>query len=110
MTTHRPGRKSTSSAHRSDRRRLASQSLLKDLGLGGISLCRNRSWSRSDTLSGITVLHRSLMNRWPRPEALRGVANLRLEVLVGPEMLPRDDRLGAKLGLEGGVLAHCFGS
>ena len=69
-----------------------------------------RSWSRSDTLSSIAVLHRTLVGGRARPEALRGRADLRLEVLVGPKVLSRNDRLRSKLGLEGRISTHRLGS
>jgi hypothetical protein len=110
MAVHRPGSESTSSTHRSDRSSLSSQSLMQDLNLRRVALCRSWSRSRSNALRSVTILHGSLMNRRPGPEALRGCVHLRLELLIGPEMLTRNDRLRAKLGLEGRVPAHCFRS
>lgn len=111
MAIHRPSGKSASSTHRPDRSTsLSSQSLMQDLNLRRCPLCRRWSRSRSNALRGIAVLHRSLMSGRTRPEALRGCVHLRLELLIGPEMLTRNDRLRTEFGLEGRVPAHRFRS
>ena len=99
MPVDRPSDEASSASRRSHGTGLACQSLVQDLHLGCGSSVGRRSRARSDTLSGVPILHLTLL-RGSWPESLRSGIDLGAEVLVGLEMLSRNHRLGTESWLE----------